>query len=270
MQDVLTLATQDSDNPDLRDRGYIYWRLLSTDPEAAKQVVLAEKPNISDDTFALDPSVLDELISHLSTLAAIYHKPPATFVSGRTRAVPTLNPRSAEETEMVDSDATMTSDMMSAGAEGVQAAPPPVPAPSAGGLVDLLGLDLLSDDVSASPAPSTSSADKVILSAESGDGMQIRGTYVLQDGKMFQRMTLENKAITHRPASKDPLAGPLNSRSPLAGHGAALRVCDPVQQELVWRRAPFASRARASDAGAAGSGTEPHRPHPARGLRSAE
>ena len=45
MQDVLTLATQDSDNPDLRDRGYIYWRLLSTDPEAAKQVVLAEKPN---------------------------------------------------------------------------------------------------------------------------------------------------------------------------------------------------------------------------------
>ena len=109
MQDVLTLATQDSDNPDLRDRGYIYWRLLSTDPEAAKQVVLAEKPNISDDTFALDPSVLDELISHLSTLAAIYHKPPATFVSGRTRAVPTLNPRSAEETEMVDSDATMTS-----------------------------------------------------------------------------------------------------------------------------------------------------------------
>ena len=43
VQDVLTLATQDSDNPDLRDRGYIYWRLLSTDPEAAKQVVLAEK-----------------------------------------------------------------------------------------------------------------------------------------------------------------------------------------------------------------------------------
>ena len=45
VQDVLTLATQDSDNPDLRDRGYIYWRLLSTDPEAAKQVVLAEKPS---------------------------------------------------------------------------------------------------------------------------------------------------------------------------------------------------------------------------------
>ena len=29
---------QESDDPDLRDRGFIYWRLLSTDPEAAKQV----------------------------------------------------------------------------------------------------------------------------------------------------------------------------------------------------------------------------------------
>ena len=32
VQQVLSLATQDSDNPDLRDRGFIYWRLLSTDP----------------------------------------------------------------------------------------------------------------------------------------------------------------------------------------------------------------------------------------------
>ena len=38
VQRVLSLATQDSDNPDLRDRGYIYWRLLSADPAAAKEV----------------------------------------------------------------------------------------------------------------------------------------------------------------------------------------------------------------------------------------
>ena len=50
VQRVLSLATQDSDNPDLRDRGYIYWRLLSADPAAAKQVVLAEKPLISEET----------------------------------------------------------------------------------------------------------------------------------------------------------------------------------------------------------------------------
>lgn len=45
VQDVLTLATQDSDNPDLRDRGYIYWRLLSTDPEAAKKVRTEPNPS---------------------------------------------------------------------------------------------------------------------------------------------------------------------------------------------------------------------------------
>lgn len=39
---VLSLATQDSDNPDLRDRGFIYWRLLSTDPGAAKEVSQAD------------------------------------------------------------------------------------------------------------------------------------------------------------------------------------------------------------------------------------
>jgi AP-1 complex subunit beta-1 len=33
---VLKLATDESDNPDLRNRGYIYWRMLSEDPEAAK------------------------------------------------------------------------------------------------------------------------------------------------------------------------------------------------------------------------------------------
>lgn len=41
VQRALSLATQDSDNPDLRDRGYIYWRLLSTDPAAAKVCALA-------------------------------------------------------------------------------------------------------------------------------------------------------------------------------------------------------------------------------------
>jgi AP-1 complex subunit beta-1 len=37
VQRVLDMATEESDNPDLRDRGFIYWRLLSTDPEAASQ-----------------------------------------------------------------------------------------------------------------------------------------------------------------------------------------------------------------------------------------
>ncbi len=48
---MLNLATENADNPDLRDRGFVYWRLLSTDPEAAHKVVLAQRPPISDDTY---------------------------------------------------------------------------------------------------------------------------------------------------------------------------------------------------------------------------
>ena len=58
VQRVLNMATEDSDNPDLRDRGYVYWRLLSSDPEAARAVVLSEKPEIRDDTFTLTGSSL--------------------------------------------------------------------------------------------------------------------------------------------------------------------------------------------------------------------
>ncbi len=80
---LISMCVQDSDNPDLRDRGYIYWRLLSTDPAAAKEVVLAEKPLISEETDLIEPTLLDELICHISSLASVYHKPPNAFVEGR-------------------------------------------------------------------------------------------------------------------------------------------------------------------------------------------
>merc|ERR1740139_879956 len=80
VQRVLDMATEESDNPDLRDRGFIYWRLLSTDPEAAKAVVLSEKPVIEDEIYKLDPGLLDTLISQIATLSSMYHKPPEAFV----------------------------------------------------------------------------------------------------------------------------------------------------------------------------------------------
>ncbi|XP_071496866.1 AP-1 complex subunit beta-1-like [Diadema antillarum] len=101
VQTVLSLATQECDNPDLRDRGYIYWRLLSTDPAAAKDVVLAEKPLISEETDLIEPTLLDELICYIGSLASVYHKPPSAFVEGRTAArrfLPTRAPGSSGST----------------------------------------------------------------------------------------------------------------------------------------------------------------------------
>ena len=104
---VLNLATSNADNPDLRDRGYVYWRLLSTDPEAAQAVVLAAKPVISDDTFQLDPSVLDMLIGNISTLASIYHKPPEFFVKDHKSI--SLKNKSAGGKKGEDSDSSSES-----------------------------------------------------------------------------------------------------------------------------------------------------------------
>jgi len=84
MESVLAMATEESDNPDLRDRGFVYWRLLSTDPEAARQVVLAEKPVIDGDTCDIESTLLEELISNISTLASVYHKPPDAFAPRKT------------------------------------------------------------------------------------------------------------------------------------------------------------------------------------------
>jgi vesicle coat complex subunit len=36
VQKVLQAATAENDNPDIRDRAYVYWRLLSGDLDVAK------------------------------------------------------------------------------------------------------------------------------------------------------------------------------------------------------------------------------------------
>ncbi|KAI0669015.1 Adaptor protein complex beta subunit [Trametes maxima] len=84
VQKVLNTATKDCDSPDVRDRAYIYWRLLSTDPGAAKAVVLAIRPPITIPRTTVSAALLDELLGEIPLLASVYHKPAETFV-GRGR-----------------------------------------------------------------------------------------------------------------------------------------------------------------------------------------
>ncbi|RSH89434.1 beta-adaptin [Saitozyma podzolica] len=80
VQRVLQAATKDCDNADVRDRAYIYWRLLSSDPAAAKAVVLSVRPPISLPQTTVAPAILEELLGEISSLASVYHKPAATFI----------------------------------------------------------------------------------------------------------------------------------------------------------------------------------------------
>jgi len=73
---VLTWATKEADNPDIRDRGFMYWRLLSTNLSATKQIVLSEKRIglETDNRFAME--------EYIGTLASVYHKSPQQFIRG--------------------------------------------------------------------------------------------------------------------------------------------------------------------------------------------
>ncbi|XP_063934700.1 AP-1 complex subunit beta-1-like [Zophobas morio] len=117
LQRVLELSTN-ADNPDLRDRAYIYWRLLSADPNAARAVVLKEKPSISPQYNFIEPSLLDELIRNIGTLSSVYQKPASAFYSGRITgfSYKRLSPSEIENSPMDDTSAvsapTLIEDLM--------------------------------------------------------------------------------------------------------------------------------------------------------------
>lgn len=89
---VLKWATEEVDNPDLRDRGFMYWRLLALSPSAASEIVLAEKPAITTDADRMDRGALDQLLLHTGTLGSIYHKNPEVR---RSRLSSPHNPQTA-------------------------------------------------------------------------------------------------------------------------------------------------------------------------------
>ncbi|KAG7303350.1 AP-1 complex subunit beta-1 [Plutella xylostella] len=221
VQHVLSLATQDSDNPDLRDRGFIYWRLLSTDPAAAKEVVLADKPLISEETDLLEPTLLDELICHISSLASVYHKPPTAFVEGRGAGVrKSLPARGAASDDAASSSSAPVTTIIPNSQESFIVdlldigGPPPMPAAPtsnvdllAAGLDGLLGggpepvaaantTGLLGDIFGVSAAPACFTPPKQCwLPADKGKGLEIWGSFSRVGGQPRMDMTFTNKAM---------------------------------------------------------------------------
>ena len=98
---VLQQATDESDNPDLRNRGYIYWRMLSENPEEAKKIILCEKPTINEDGGHIEAAQLDKLIDNISMLSSVYYKTPDVFVK---KIRDKINERLDLEQEDIDYD----------------------------------------------------------------------------------------------------------------------------------------------------------------------
>ena len=231
VQQVLSLATQDSDNPDLRDRGFIYWRLLSTDPAAAKEVVLAEKPLISEETDLLEPTLLDELICHIGSLASVYHKPPSAFVEGKSSTRKTLPARSGSDEgtsaplpqpSVIPAQDSLIGDLLSLDLSGPQMGSSYIPSVTSaapdilgGGLDSLLSgpsepvvpvapmtssapANALLGDIFGMPSTSTffTPPKQVWLPAMRGKGLELSGTFTRRAGSIVMEMTFSNKAMS--------------------------------------------------------------------------
>jgi AP-1 complex subunit beta-1 len=200
---VLNLATDNSDNPDLRDRGYVYWRLLSSDPKQAEAVILAKKPDLSENSYSLDPSVLDVLLNNLSTLSSVYHKPPELFVFG-AKATLTLKATNVKK-QGSDSDSDSESEDggdgkdspedsdsgegSGSGSDSGDEKTAVSTAPTKPVELDLFG-GLLSSAVS-TPAVFVSN-DPIVLPMSQGKGIQVRNSFLRQNGALCMNLTFEN------------------------------------------------------------------------------
>ena len=80
LNQVFDFCTKECENPDVRDRGYMYYRLMTIDPQLASKIIVNEKPKINEDASGFDDNLLAILMDNLGTLATIYEKPPELFV----------------------------------------------------------------------------------------------------------------------------------------------------------------------------------------------
>lgn len=146
IQTVLQAATTQSDNADVRDRGYIYWRLLSSDTSIAKDVILAEKPPLQSTIEPLPQGLLNELLSELSTLASVYHKPVSSFMgSGKFGAAAVRKLAIEEQQQLAKEDfAAANAVAVATGNNGSTSAPV--------NTENLLDLDF-GDDSTSAPLP---------------------------------------------------------------------------------------------------------------------
>jgi AP-1 complex subunit beta-1 len=111
--------------------------------------VLADMPLISEETDLLEPTLLDELICHISSLASVYHKPPTAFVEGRSAGVRKSLPNRVVDTEgnheatVIPNQESLIGDLLSMDIGAPAAAPAAAAAPQSN--IDLLGggLDIL-------------------------------------------------------------------------------------------------------------------------------
>jgi len=192
-------------------------------------VVLAEKPLIAEETDLLEPTLLDELICHIASLASVYHKPPSAFVEGKI-GLKRMLPSRAEGAEGDSAGATTGAastviaepssligdlldmdiggeaavprglggapapDLLGGGLDQLLAGGPPDPSLPGAAANNLLG-DIFGLDSSAATSTGYIPPKQVWLTAAKGKGLEISGSWSLKNNVINMEMTFNNKAM---------------------------------------------------------------------------
>ena len=80
LQFILNETTRGNVTPDVRNRAYTYWRLLSTDENISQQVIKFDKAIVVHSGVKYDDKVLNELIRNMGSVAGVLHVVPGDFV----------------------------------------------------------------------------------------------------------------------------------------------------------------------------------------------
>jgi AP-1 complex subunit beta-1 len=196
VQETLRLVTEKAENPDLRDRAFVYWRLLATDVATAQSIILAERPVISHEAFHIERSLLDQLLSSMASIASVYHKSAQTFVGSKLFLGREQDDRPGEEDDDDDPEqlpVTISEEDGDPGARAAAVGPSAVSKPTATRNVfddiDLTTLDFGASAAAAKELP-------ILLPAAQGAGLQLRGEWARRSNQLFLDLKFENKSST--------------------------------------------------------------------------
>ena len=100
VKDCLQRGAEESENPDVRDRAYIYWRLLEIDPDIAKEMICSEKPSFKfTEHDELDVDTIDDMINNMTNVSACYFKKDKDIINEEDMVVDEEALKEKEEKE---------------------------------------------------------------------------------------------------------------------------------------------------------------------------
>lgn len=107
IKQALQKGGEETENPDVRDRAYVYWRLLENEPDVAKDMIMAEKPPFEFlEDVAFDNNMVDNITENMTNISAVYHKLSHELILKEDMVI---DPNVAEEEKKQAANAKATS-----------------------------------------------------------------------------------------------------------------------------------------------------------------